>query len=271
MMLRTCLINGLKISLLERRAGRTAVLLIHGNSSCKEVFAKQFHTLARTDLSVVIPDLPGHGGSDDARTPSATYSFPGYAKVLGALMHALNYRRYHVIGWSLGGHIGLEMWARDSSVKSLLVSGTPPIVLNGPGVQAGFRWNAATSLAGKAQFGADDVRRYVRAMMGRPLAPDHHLSRAAGRTDGRARRWMVKNGMAGCGTDEVCAVSETSRPLAVVQGVKDVFVRIGYLNSLNYKNIWTGSPVLIDAGHAAHWETPAIFNGKMRAFLEYAN
>ena len=52
MMLRTCLINGLKISLLERRAGRTAVLLIHGNSSCKEVFAKQFQTLARTGTGV---------------------------------------------------------------------------------------------------------------------------------------------------------------------------------------------------------------------------
>jgi len=82
---------------------------------------------------------------------------------------------------------------------------------------------------------------------------------------------MVKNGMAGYGTNEVRAVFETYRPLAVVQGVKDVFVRIAYLNSLDYQNIWTGSPVLIDAGHAAHWETPAIFNEKMRAFLEYAN
>jgi pimeloyl-ACP methyl ester carboxylesterase len=252
---------------LHRRAGRTGILLIHGNSSCKEVYSKQFTELAKTKFGIVVPDLPGHGASDDSRQPSTTYSFPGYARLLGILMSQLGYESYHVVGWSLGGHIGLEMLAGNPSVRSLLISGTPPIRLTPQGATEGFRWTGSTALAGRRHFKPDDVRRYGNAIMGARMPDGHHLLRMVGRTDGNARHWMVANGMAGRGADEVATVTNTDRPVAVVQGAADPFLRIDYLEKVPFRTLWQERPILIPAGHAAHWQAPRAFNEAMMDFV----
>lgn len=267
MISRICHVGGQTIRLLHRRADKTAILLIHGNSSCKEVFARQLDVLSRTSLGVVVPDLPGHGGSQDSLRPSRTYSFPGYAEVLGTLMRRLGYSSFHVLGWSLGGHIGIEMLARDPAVRSLLITGTPPVRLNPKGVAEGFRWTGTTALAGRHRFGTEDVRRYANAMMGVRLSDDHLIPRMVRRTDGNARLWMVANGLAGRGADQVEAVSRSERPIAIVQGNRDPFLRIDYIANLPIRNLWHGRPVMIDAGHAAHWQAPKAFNEAMMDFV----
>lgn len=262
-------ISAHRLSVLASAPARTGVLLIHGNSSSNGAFAAQFGLLAKMGFGVVAPDLPGHGRSAWSKSPRETYSFPGYARILHGLMSELGFRTYHVVGWSLGGHIGLEMLARYGQVRSLLLTGTPPVRLNPTGISAGFRWSPSTALAGRRRFSKDDCCRYVRAMMGSPQASEQHMS-AALATDGNARQWMVKNGMAGVGTDEVETVASDERPIAIVQGVADPFVNLNYLTELKYRNIWTKKPVLIDAGHAPHWQVPATFNERMREFLTYA-
>ncbi|MCA1510543.1 alpha/beta hydrolase [Bradyrhizobium sp. NBAIM01] len=267
MLHRYCVLSGHRLQLLHRRSGKIGILLIHGNSSCKEVFSKQLKDLARTKLGIVAPDLPGHGASDDSMRPSKTYSFPGYARLLGELMSKLGYESYHVVGWSLGGHIGLEMLACNPAVRSLLISGTPPIRLTPAGAAEGFRWTGATALAGRRHFKPEDVRRYTNAMMGVHISDNHHLVRMTGRTDGNARYWMVANGMAGQGADEVATVMSTDRPVAVIQGSADPFLRMEYLNNVPFGSLWRGRPVLIAAGHAAHWQAPRAFNEAMMDFV----
>jgi pimeloyl-ACP methyl ester carboxylesterase len=264
------MIHALRLSFLERKAGRVGMLLIHGNSSSKEVFKHQFRELSETNFSIVAPDLPGHGASERSNSPRTTYSFPAYAEILHKLMAELEYRSYHILGWSLGGHIGLEMMARYPAVRSLVLTGTPPVVLTPAGIASGFRWTPSTALAGKLVFTREDAVRYVRAMMG----TRHVLAKqvaVATHADGEARRWMVRNGMAGVGADEVRVVENDDRPIAILQGRADPFVRTDYLLSLSYRNIWSGSPLLIDAGHAAHWQASVVFNKHMKDFLIHAN
>lgn len=271
MLPRTCVIDGQKLCFLHRRAGRTGILLIHGNSSCKEVFARQFGALAKTQFGIVVPDLPGHGQSGDSARPSSTYSFPGYARTMTRLMGRLGYQRFHVLGWSLGGHIGLELWALDPSVKSLLITGTPPVRLNPQGVGEGFRWTGTTALAGRKYFWPDDARRYVNAMMGATLPFGHHFSRMARRTDGNARMWMVTNGLAGRGVDQLEAVASVRKPIAVVQGRADPFLRLEHFDRISFANLWRGRPHLVEAGHAAHWTAAKAFNAAMMEFLTRSN
>lgn len=268
---RTKLVKGLRLNLDHFRTGQSGILLIHGNSSSKNAFAKQIAALMEIGLSVVVPDLPGHGASERSKTPKKTYSFPGYADVLHALMIELGYNAYHILGWSLGGHIGLEMLSRHSTVQSVLLTGTPPVSLNPDGVAAGFNWTPSTALAGRRRFSSDDVVRYVSAMMGSRRPSVDHLD-AATATDGNARFWMVRNGLSGIGTDEVQVVTSDSRPLAIVQGAADPFVNIGYLRKLPYKNIWRGGPIVIEnVGHAPHWQSASIFNGHMQEFFKHAH
>lgn len=269
MLSRIHFVRGSKIHLAERRVGSTAVLLIHGNSSDGRVFRRQWKALERTGLSIVVPDLPGHGLSDHPKSCRTTYSFPGYADVLARLMADLRYTAVHVVGWSLGGHIGLELYARFRRFKSLLITGTPPVSLNPEGVAAGFRWTPVTALAGKRRLDPGDVRRYVSAMLGTRSPGADHLA-AAARTDGRARSYMVANGMAGVGIDERVAVETSEKPLAIVQGRDDPFVRTEYIAGLKYAHLWGGAPIFLKAGHAPHWETPAAFDDHLKGFLEYA-
>lgn len=267
MLTRVRLVGGRRIGFWHHHMGHEAVLLIHGNSSSKEVFCKQVAALSRGGFGLVVPDLPGHGSSDDAINPRKDYSFPGYAQMLHRLMSELGYAAYHVVGWSLGGHIGLEMLARFEAVRSLLITGTPPVSLTPEGVSAGFRWTCTTVLAGKCVFSPIDRRRYLDAMMGQRIRAEHPLARSVARTDGNARFWMVRNGLAGVGIDETHTVVTGLRPFAIVQGSDDVFVRCDYLRNLRYANIWRGGPVFVAAGHAPHWEIPETFNSNMMEFL----
>jgi pimeloyl-ACP methyl ester carboxylesterase len=242
------------------------VLFIYGNSSGKEVFFRQVQAVSRSGLARSCRTCP----DTVVRTMPAirnTYSCPGYARILARLMSELNYSSFHVVGWSLGGHIGLEMLARSPSVRLLLVTGTPPVSLDPAGVQAGFRWSGTTMLAGKRHFVREDVRKYLDAMMGLRIRYGHPLARSVARTDGSARFWMVRNGLAGVGSDEKRTVATSPRPLAIVQGKDDPFVRCDYLRYLSYANIWNGKPVFLPAGHAPHWQIPDAFNDNMMEFL----
>ena len=261
-------IRGICISSYYLRLYRAPVLLIHGNSSCKEIFSNQIGALRRLGHTILIPDLPGHGESANARTPRSTYSFPGYADILSGLLDRLELDRCHVVGWSLGGHIGLELWHRDPRIASLTISGTPPIKLSPEGVSRGFLPSSVMDLAGARIFDEQDVLAYGSAMLGHRLDRRTRLARMIARTDGRARYWMVKNGLAGYGIDEVEKVRRCRRPLAIIQGRRDRFVNIDYLNGLTYRNLWLHRPVLMNAGHAPHWEQPRIFNSYLSRFLE---
>ncbi|WFU26753.1 alpha/beta hydrolase [Bradyrhizobium sp. CB1717] len=260
-------IEGSPLAFIRTGGRRCAVLLIHGNSACKEIFEHQISFLANRGHDVVAPDLPGHGSSGNASEPRSTYSFPGYARTLRVLMQTLGISSFHVVGWSLGGHIGIEMWVGDETVRSLLITGTPPVRLSAAGASEGFRPSPVMDLAGKAAFSQADVRDYASAMLGAPVDPKSWFGRRVARTDGEARRLMLENGLAGVGHDQVDAVSDCPRPLAIVQGKNDPFVDLTHIRSLTYRNLWLKNPIIISGGHAPHWMCPNEFNSCLGGFI----
>lgn len=93
--------------------GERVLLLIHGNSSCREVFRHQLQGRICDSHRLVAFDLPGHGESSDAPDPLRSYTRSGLAEAV-------------VLGWSLGGHVGIEMTARFPGLRGLMVIGAPP-------------------------------------------------------------------------------------------------------------------------------------------------
>ena len=104
-----------------------AVLFIHGNSACKEVFDLQLDGESGHRFRMISFDLPGHGESSDAPEPEHSYHIAAYADVAMMLLEHLGVRRCAIVGWSLGGHIGIELLTRDLDVAGLLITGTPPV------------------------------------------------------------------------------------------------------------------------------------------------
>lgn len=91
------------IAFKESSGSGPAVLFIHGNSACKEVFDLQLDGASGHRYRMIAFDLPGHGESSDAPEPEHSYHIAAYADVALMLLEHLGARRCAVVGWSLGG------------------------------------------------------------------------------------------------------------------------------------------------------------------------
>jgi pimeloyl-ACP methyl ester carboxylesterase len=97
--------NDVTISYDDEGAG-AAVLLIHGHTLDRRVFAEVAAALRDRGLRTLVPDLRGHGRSS---RPDKGYHFSHHADDMAAVLDAAAVDAAAVVGFSLGGGIALEM------------------------------------------------------------------------------------------------------------------------------------------------------------------
>ena len=256
------------VSIAESAGDGPPVLLVHGNSSCKEVFRNQMQGPIGARYRLVSMDLPGHGGSGDAHEPERTYSMPGYAETAIEAMGNLGHDRFAMLGWSLGGHIGLEMLGGSDVLTGLMITGTPPVGRGPEAVSAGFLPSEHMHLAGQCDFSAEEIDAYARATCGINAPFEDFLHQAVARTDGRARELMLSSFMSGKGVDQQATATGSKVPLAIVNGAEEPFVNNDFVTGLAYGNLWEDRVHLIDGiGHAPFWEAPGAFDPYFERFL----
>jgi len=246
------------------------IVLIHGNSSSKEVFDRQFADPLLTNFRLIAFDLPGHGASQNASNPAGTYNFAGYAEAAEQALRAFDLRRPVVFGWSLGGHIALEMVGRNTELAGVMISGTPPISPNLESLMAGFNIDPnAENLTGKRDFTEADAIAYATHTSATADGLDPHLLAMCRRTDGLARELMFGSVTRGLFFDEREIVASMRMPLAIVNGAGDPFIRADYFDTLSCNSLWRGKIVRIeDAGHAPFRQQPSEFNRLLKEFAE---
>ncbi|MBX3317870.1 MAG: alpha/beta fold hydrolase [Phycisphaeraceae bacterium] len=83
-----------------------AVLLLHGSPGQSFDFDRLGPELAAAGYRVLAVDLPGFGNSKGL---VGSYSNRAHAHAMLAMLDALKFRRIHVVGWSYGGGVGLNM------------------------------------------------------------------------------------------------------------------------------------------------------------------
>jgi pimeloyl-ACP methyl ester carboxylesterase len=106
------------------------VLLILGNSSCRAVFRHQLQGPLAENHRLIAFDLSGHGQSGNASDPTRNYTLPALADAAVELLEKLGVTEAIVFGWSLGGHIGVEMVPRFLGMRGLMITGAPPVGRN---------------------------------------------------------------------------------------------------------------------------------------------
>ncbi|MBB95449.1 MAG: alpha/beta hydrolase [Rhodobacteraceae bacterium] len=256
------------IAVTDSETDGPVVLMIHGNSSCREVFRNQLTGAIGQAFRVIAMDLPGHGNSSDATDPERTYWMPGYADTAIELMDRLGIDRYAVLGWSLGGHIGLEMLSRTDRISGLMISGTPPVAKDPESVNAGFRPSEHMHLAAQAEMTEQEVSDYAHATCGENAPFEPFLLEAVARTDGRARELMFGRILAPEAADQQAVAIASPVPLAIVNGEDDVFVNNDFIKAISYGNLWEDTVHLLDGiGHAPFWEAPDLFDPYLDRFL----
>jgi pimeloyl-ACP methyl ester carboxylesterase len=256
------------ISIAESVGDGPVVLLIHGNSSCKEVFRNQLEGEVGRKYRLIAMDLPGHGASEDAREPERTYNITGYADCADEVLAHLGIDSAVVMGWSLGGHVGLDMIGRHPVVRALMISGTPPIGKGEDQLAAGFLPSEHMGLTGQEVFSEQDAKHYARATCGVNAPLEDFLLDAVKRTDGKARVLMLGAFAAGQGADQREIAETAQLPLAVVNGGDEPFVNNDFVKTVDYANLWDGRVHILDGiGHAPFWEAPDQFDPIFERFL----
>lgn len=248
--------------------GAPAIVFLHGNSACKEVFAAQLRSPLREQHQLVAIDLPGHGASEDARDPQRTYTIPGYASVVREVLRSLGIERYFVVGWSLGGHIAIELLAAEPRPLGLVITGTPPFGKSMESLGEAFAPTPLMGLTAKPEFSEEEALAYARATTTPEVDTHDFRYHAARRTDGRARARMVAGFAEGLGADQRRTVEEVAVPLAILNGADDGFLNHDYFAKPRYANLWRGEVQRIPgSGHAPFFEQPDTYNDLLLSFV----
>lgn len=257
------------IALVETGKDGFPVLFLHGNSSSSDVFARQLESPLAERHRLIALDLPGHGASDDAIEPKAAYTIPGFANTVAEVLDALAIDHVAVVGWSLGGHIGIELLEREPRIAGLMIMGTPPISRGILGMLRGFQPQFDLTLTTKGRLTPREMDRLARLCFGE--SPPQRFRDAIARADWRMRKILGYGLMMGAGADQKKVVEHSPVPLAVVNGEREPFARLDYLTGLDYANLWDGQCHLINAaGHAAFLDAPGEFNALLGRFIEDA-
>ena len=257
------------IALVETQKSGFPVLFVHGNSSSSLAFARQLEGPLAARHRLIAIDLPGHGASDDAADPKAAYTIPGLAGTVSEVLDALAIDHVAIVGWSLGGHIGIELLDRDPRIAGLMIMGTPPVSRGVLGVLRGFQPQFDLTLTTKGRLTPREMDRLARLCFGDFVSPE--LRDAIARTDWRMRKIMGHGLMMGVGADQKKIVEHSPVPLAVVNGEREPFARLDYVSGLDYANLWDGKCHVMEAvGHAPFLEAPEQFNMLLERFVDDA-
>lgn len=242
------------------------ILFVHGVCGSKEVFEHQFTEPLTDRFRLIAFDLPGHGASDDASDPQKSYSIRALTDTTLDVMNYLRLRRALIVGWSLGGHIAMELMDRfPERLAGVLTVGSPPLGRGTLATLRAFKLRSDLLLARKKQFTTRDAERWQELCYG--PEPDGLHFAAILRADGRMRPETSKSLLNGGIADQKQLVAKSAVPLAQVNGAEDPILRAKYLKTLAYANLWEGrSHTISGAGHAPFLSHPNRFNMHLNSF-----
>jgi pimeloyl-ACP methyl ester carboxylesterase len=122
----------------ERHGEGPPLVLLHGAfGTIESCFAELLPALAR-DFEVVAVELQGHGRTRDISRP---LTYEGMAGDVAALLEALEIARARLVGYSMGGAVGLELaLERPELIERLVFAGGASFDPDGeyPELQASF-------------------------------------------------------------------------------------------------------------------------------------
>jgi pimeloyl-ACP methyl ester carboxylesterase len=266
-------LHGRTVNYVEAGSG-PVLLLIHGMGGSSENWRAVIEPLAR-DHTVVVPNLPGHGGS----LPGGDYSVGGLAAGLRDLLLVLGHDRATLVGHSLGGGIAMQFAYQFPEIVERLVL----VSSGGLGPEVSLLLRAA-ALPGAGPFIAATaplVRRLgggLRRAEGRGLRPSTDVTEVVhgygllADSERRAGFLATVRSVIGIGGQRVSAVERLylaeAVPVLIVWGARDRLVPPGHAEHAHRGIPGSRLEVFEEAGHLPQLEEPSRFVAVLEQFLE---
>ncbi|SEB09240.1 alpha/beta fold hydrolase [Leifsonia sp. 21MFCrub1.1] len=147
---------GVRMAYEDRGAG-DPIVFVHGWGGSGDVWDYQILDLAPTHRCITV-DLRGHGASDK---PWGDYNYDMFVEDLHTLITDLDLTEVTLVGWSMGGHIGLR-YAHEhpGRIRHLVLTGSGPRFWEAPDAPFGtpsdqvqplvdaVRWARTETIAG---------------------------------------------------------------------------------------------------------------------------
>jgi len=257
-----------KIAVLDSGGSGLPLLMLHGAGASKGVFFRQFGSLTAQKHRVVSIDLLGHGRSDRAVEPEQAYTLEGFATGVIDVLNFMGIERIAIFGWSLGGHIAIEL-LRDhpDRLAGIMLTGTP-IAARGPlGMLRAFHLRKEMLFSSKPTYTASETERFARLCYAEGVTPG--LIDDIVCSDGRCRPVIARSLLSGA--DQQAVVTSSPLPIAVVNGALEPIARLSHLEGLHYRQLWRGKcHTIAAAGHAPFLQKPSAFNLLLNSFVRDA-
>jgi pimeloyl-ACP methyl ester carboxylesterase len=267
------ILHGRTVTYAESGAG-PVLLLIHGMGGSSDNWRAVIEPLVR-DHTVIVPNLPGHGGS----SPGGDYSVGGLAAGLRDLLLVLGHDRATLVGHSLGGGIAMQFAYQFPEIVERLVlvssGGLGPevsLLLRAAALPGAGPFISATAPA--ARWLGEGLRRAERR--GHRSSTDvtevvHGYGLLAD-PERRAGFLATVRSVIGIGGQRVSAVDRLylaeAVPVLIVWGGRDRLVPVSHGEDAHRGIPGSRLEVFEEAGHLPQLEEPSRFVAVLEQFLD---
>ncbi|KAI0095573.1 alpha/beta hydrolase fold protein [Nemania sp. FL0031] len=252
-----------------------AILFLHGSAVSSRIFDPLLNSPElKSSYKLVVFDFPGHGRSSDAHDPNKSYYQYAYAEAALEILQHHGITQVIILGWSLGGHVALELVSVlantkkpiDIRIAGIMITGTPPVRKQ---EIAGFRKDADVSALFNPEASEEDLIKIASVFT--KSAPPAWLVKDVLRADRLAGRTMGAKFMEGLCSDQIKIVHDFKGWIAVVNGGSEPILDLDYCDSVckGAPRLWSGECIRIkDGGHAPFFDDP---QGFLTVFLEFVD
>ncbi|KAI1767259.1 alpha/beta hydrolase fold protein [Hypoxylon sp. FL1150] len=253
-----------------------AILFLHGSATSSRIFEPLLNSPElKANYKLVAFDFPGHGRSSDAPDPDKSYYQYAYAEAALEVLQYYNITQAIILGWSLGGHVALELVSvlanakqpTDIHIAGIMITGTPPVPKQ---AIAGFRKDADVSALFNPEASKEDLIK-VASVLTKSSPPPGWLVEDVLRTNRLTGSTMGAKFMQGYCSDQIKIVHDFKGWIAVVNGGSEPLLDLDYCDSVceGAPRLWHGECIrLKDEGHAPFFDNPQAY---LVMFLDFIN
>ena len=230
----------------------TTTVFLHGWAQSRQIWCQQFETFA----DALFLNLPGHGGADDL--PADEW--------VDAIVEQLPEQPCHLVGWSLGGMLAMQIAAQHPErVAALILVSTTPRFCIGDNWPHGSSEEVFSGFKQAVESGSPKALSRFFALMlhsdGISRSEYNLLAKAAIDRNYRVSETGMKEGLKLLeGIDLCSAINQIKQPTLILHGATDAVVPISAGVWLSETIPGAESYIFPSCGHAPFLTQTKTFN-----------